>query len=246
MDSGEWDINSLEAYEERVLFTCCPEPFSSIIYQLTVSRVSLYYFMYILLPLISLAFLFLLVFHIPPDSGERMGFGVTVLLSITVYLLVISEKLPEKSDNVPMLGVCFITLFYVLCTALAMAALTTILSRRDSMPPYWIIRLTATGCCKVKGVGNLIPPSKVNIKSSTRIRKFSGLENNGNDIEFQEKGTEPDAQPSSMSAEEKAYNAEWVKICRALDKKLFIVYIVLIIVIPIIITVSLSKDALGT
>ena len=76
-----------------------------------------------------------MVFFIPHDSGERMGFGVTILLSITVYLLVISEALPEKSDDKSMLGICFITEFYMLCAALVLSLLTMNLFRMDSPPP---------------------------------------------------------------------------------------------------------------
>ena len=93
-----------------------------------------------------------MVFHIPYDCGERMGFGVTILLSITIYLLVISEHLPEKSDNTPMLGVVFISEFYNLSVALVMAGVTNILSRRKTEPPKCLLILTnrSNNPCKKK------------------------------------------------------------------------------------------------
>ena len=93
-----------------------------------------YYFVYILLPFICLCVLFLFVFFIPPESGERIGFGVTVLLSMSVYLLVISGKLSEKSDNVPMLGVCFVVVVFVLVLALLFAIYTMRVARRRDKP----------------------------------------------------------------------------------------------------------------
>jgi len=238
VDSGEWEIIDFDANAKTIKFDCCPEAFSTIEYTLVMSRVSLYYFMYILLPLISLAFLFLLVFHIPPDSGERMGFGVTILLSITVYLLVISEKLPEKSNDTPMLGICFITIFYVLIIALSMAAGTTIFSRRTSKPPDWLLKLTTKGCFKLK-------EDDLNVRKITPVRskKFSrgdGNKNGNNNGDNNRPGEE--VLPETTKED---YNADWVKICRALDKKLFIIYCVLMVAIPVIVTLSLPTTGMA-
>lgn len=202
---------------------------------MTVSRVSLYYFMYILLPLISLAFLFLLVFHIPSDSGERMGFGVTILLSITVYLLVISEKLPEKSNDTPMLGICFITIFYVLILALSMAAGTTIFSKRKSKPPQWLLNITTKGCFKLDS-------------DELKVRKIKPVHSvkENNNSNFEQHTSEETNQPTSKTEEEleMVYNQDWIKICRAMDKKLFLIFFFLIILIPIIVSLCLDKTGM--
>lgn len=233
IESGEWNIDSFTSSHKDLRFSCCPDSFSSTMYTMTVSRVSLYYFMYILLPLISLAFLFLLVFHIPSDSGERMGFGVTILLSITVYLLVISEKLPEKSNDTPMLGICFITIFYVLILALSMAAGTTIFSKRRSQPPQWLLNITTKGCFKIDAeelkVHKIEPVASIN-------------KNNNSDLfEHISEETSQTKQPTEEELED-IYNKDWMKICRALDKKLFVIFFCLIILIPIIVSFSLDTS----
>lgn len=46
----------------------------------------------------------LLVFLLPPDSGEKIALGVTVLLAFSVFMLAIAEKLPETSDSIPLIG----------------------------------------------------------------------------------------------------------------------------------------------
>ena len=226
VDSGEWQIDSFTTEEKSVEFVCCPEHFSSIEYTLAMSRASLYYFIYILLPLISLAFMFVLIFQIPPDAGERMGFGVTILLAVTVYLLVISEKLPEKADNTPMLGVCFITIFYILAFALFLASGTTVLSRRTTKPPEWMRKLTKVGCFKVKKDEEPLP--KIQPANSVVLRKASGMiearDTNANEL-FGENNLD--------------YNAEWIAICRAIDKKLFVFFLVVLIIVPIVIILSI-------
>jgi len=47
----------------------------------------------------------LLVFVLPPDGGEKVALGVTVLLAVSVFMLAIAEKLPETSDHIPLIGI---------------------------------------------------------------------------------------------------------------------------------------------
>jgi hypothetical protein len=43
-------------------------------------------------------------FLLPAESGEKVSLEVTVLLSQSVFLLVISDFLPPSADNFPILG----------------------------------------------------------------------------------------------------------------------------------------------
>lgn len=46
----------------------------------------------------------LLVFCLPPESGEKIALGITVLLAFSVFMLAIAEKMPETSESVPLIG----------------------------------------------------------------------------------------------------------------------------------------------
>lgn len=50
-----------------------------------------------------MAFLVAMVFKLPADSGEKVGFGLTVLLAYAVYLSLISTDIPSTS-----LTVCYL------------------------------------------------------------------------------------------------------------------------------------------
>jgi hypothetical protein len=41
---------------------------------------------------------------IPADRGEKTSVGVTTLLSMTVFLMVIADSMPPNSDSVPLIG----------------------------------------------------------------------------------------------------------------------------------------------
>ena len=215
-------INNVTVYEEKQTFSCCPFQFSTITYSLELERISLYYFLYILAPLIALSFLFLVVFHIPPESGERMGYGITVLLSLTVYLLVISEKLPEKSDSVPILGTCFLVNFYLLCASLAFSAATALFSQNNGPVPRWLIRFRGfvmLSCwCKRK-------TNKISFATDVFIaeKDVTGSEN---DITTKETGVENEIPSIANNPKPKEDDSQvtWQEIMRFVDKFLLFVF----------------------
>ena len=69
-------------------------------------RKSQYTIINILIPIILLSIMDLLVFWLPPESGEKVSLGITVLLSFSVFLLVVDERMPRTSDAVPLLSEC--------------------------------------------------------------------------------------------------------------------------------------------
>ena len=89
------------------------EPFPDVTFTLHIRRRTLYYMYNVVLPCVIMSALTLLVFCLPPDSGEKVTMGITVLLSFSVFLLRMGEDLPETSEFIPLLSqscgqsVCF-------------------------------------------------------------------------------------------------------------------------------------------
>ena len=46
----------------------------------------------------------MMVFLLPADSGEKVSLGVSILVAISVFLLLIAKNVPDTSDSVPLLG----------------------------------------------------------------------------------------------------------------------------------------------
>jgi len=63
-----------------------------------------YYIVNILYPCLMMSLLVLMVFILPPDSGEKVSLGVTVLLAFSVFQLMIAENVPSSSEATPILG----------------------------------------------------------------------------------------------------------------------------------------------
>ena len=69
-----------------------------------IRRKTLYYMYNIVFPCMMMSTLTVLVFCMPPDSGEKIALGVTVILAFSVFMLAIAEKMPETSESIPLIG----------------------------------------------------------------------------------------------------------------------------------------------
>ena len=58
----------------------------------------------LILPALLLMFLQLFAFYLPPDSSDKISFGLTILLSFVVFIIVVSENIPTTSKSVPLIG----------------------------------------------------------------------------------------------------------------------------------------------
>ena len=71
---------------------------------ISMDRNPTFYVVYLLLPALLSAFVSVLVFLLPPDCGERVGLSVTMLLSYSVFLLMVSEFTPRGGNDMAVLG----------------------------------------------------------------------------------------------------------------------------------------------
>ena len=83
-----------------------------ITFTLHITRKSSYYLTAIMVPCILILCIELAVFWLPPDSGEKIGLGVTVVLAFSVFQIVINSETPATSDNTPVIGEYYIVCLY--------------------------------------------------------------------------------------------------------------------------------------
>ncbi|KAK3609955.1 hypothetical protein CHS0354_011788 [Potamilus streckersoni] len=92
-----------------IRYNCCKEPFPDVTFYVRLRRRVKYYFMNIIIPCIILSFLCLAGFLLPPESGEKITLGLSVLLTITVFMLMVADKMPQTSESIPLISeyICY-------------------------------------------------------------------------------------------------------------------------------------------
>ncbi|KAH8374258.1 hypothetical protein KR200_011473 [Drosophila serrata] len=103
--NGEWYLLAMPGKKNTIVYACCPEPYVDITFTIQIRRRTLYYFFNLIVPCVLISSMALLGFTLPPDSGEKLTLGVTILLSLTVFLNLVAESMPTTSDAVPLIGV---------------------------------------------------------------------------------------------------------------------------------------------
>ncbi|XP_039552036.1 acetylcholine receptor subunit beta-like, partial [Passer montanus] len=73
-------------------------------FHLVLRRKPLFYLATVLVPCVLTTLLAVGVFHLPPDAGEKMSLSLFALLTLTVFLLLLADKVPATSLQVPLIG----------------------------------------------------------------------------------------------------------------------------------------------
>lgn len=121
----EWELSNVNYSINSIKYACCPEEYYDITFTIHLKRLTGYYETNIIIPTFATASLILITLLIPWDSGERISFAVTVMLSIIVFLLILSDNIP-KSNQQPLLSrmimaLTFFSLFGVFFTVVISA-----------------------------------------------------------------------------------------------------------------------------
>uniref|UniRef100_A0A3B3VCZ3 Cholinergic receptor nicotinic alpha 3 subunit n=1 Tax=Poecilia latipinna TaxID=48699 RepID=A0A3B3VCZ3_9TELE len=103
-ETGEWIIIDAPGYKHDIKYNCCEEIYTDITYSLYIRRLPLFYTVNMIIPCLLISFLTVLVFYLPSDCGEKVTLCISVLLSLTVFLLVITETIPSTSLVIPLIG----------------------------------------------------------------------------------------------------------------------------------------------
>ncbi|XP_032297604.1 acetylcholine receptor subunit beta-like, partial [Coturnix japonica] len=107
-DNGQWQIVHRAALHHRSslhhrgsLHEGSPD---GVTFVLLIRRQPLFYIINVLVPSVLLTLLAVSTFYLPPDAGEKMTLSLFALLTLTVFLLLLADKVPATSLAVPLIG----------------------------------------------------------------------------------------------------------------------------------------------
>ncbi|KAL7870864.1 hypothetical protein SRHO_G00083610 [Serrasalmus rhombeus] len=143
-ESGEWMIIDAPGYKHDIKYNCCEEIYTDITYSLYIRRLPLFYTINMIIPCLLISFLTVLVFYLPSDCGEKVTLCISVLLSLTVFLLVITETIPSTSLVIPLIGEYL--LFTMIFVTLSIVITVFVLNVHYRTPkthtmPRWVRRV---------------------------------------------------------------------------------------------------------
>ena len=103
--SGTWDIVDVPAHLNIHLDEDPHVPTETdITFCIIIRRKTLFYTVNLILPTVLISFLCVLVFYLPAEAGEKVTLGISILLSLVVFLLLVSKILPPTSLVLPLIA----------------------------------------------------------------------------------------------------------------------------------------------
>ncbi|NXQ14094.1 ACHA4 protein, partial [Peucedramus taeniatus] len=143
-ESGEWVIiNAVGNYNSKK-YECCTEIYPDITYSFIIRRLPLFYTINLIIPCLLISCLTVLVFYLPSECGEKITLCISVLLSLTVFLLLITEIIPSTSLVIPLIGeyLLFTMIFVTLSIIITVFVLNVHhRSPRTHTMPDWVRRV---------------------------------------------------------------------------------------------------------
>lgn len=180
MKSAEWDLVRASKKRNVQKYACCENPFSDVTIQFVFKRKPLFYIFNLILPCMIIMATVLLGFFLPPESGERITLSITVLLAMAVFLQLAAENLPRNSENVPVLGIFYITVMSEVALSLLATCYVLHIHHRNSgtavVPvPSWVSFYILEGLGRVLGVKKPIMNDRYNKRTEMDLKRFTML-----------------------------------------------------------------------
>ncbi|XP_033733499.1 acetylcholine receptor subunit alpha-1-B-like [Pecten maximus] len=172
--NGEWSLDNTATGTHSV------SGYSTATFNITISRLPAFHVVNTLMPIYLLLLMNPLVFVLPCDSGERVGFSLTVFLTFTVFITIINAVLPANSDSMSRLSYF---IFSVLVVSGVIASVNILQLRMyhkdDNLPvPQWLRRLMRILDCHFKSRRRVIEvcPHKSDQTPSTKNTSRKGIQ----------------------------------------------------------------------
>ncbi|XP_072004197.1 neuronal acetylcholine receptor subunit alpha-7 isoform X3 [Engystomops pustulosus] len=195
ISNGEWDLVGVPGKRSESFYGCCKEPYPDVTFTITMRRRTLYYGLNLLIPCVLISALALLVFLLPADSGEKISLGITVLLSLTVFMLLVAEIMPATSDSVPLIAQYFASTMIIVGLSVVVTVIVLQYHHHDphggKMPKWtriillnwcaWFLRMKRPGEDKVRPVCQHNNKQRRCSMASVEVNTVSGQQSsNGN------------------------------------------------------------------
>lgn len=212
-ENGEWEILKTNSSNSKTMSE------ATVIYTLYLKRRPTFTVLNIIIPIMLLGYLDLCVFILPADSGEKIGFSVTVLLAFAVFLTIVSDSLPKNSIKVPALSIFLIVQIIVSTSCVLFTMIQLRLFHRDSDHPVsGAMKKFVRLIWKVQCRGNHSCCNKSKVKC---VSKSDNTQVSISNIDIEPKGIEPIMVKQFAECHTPEREVTWKAVTNALDFAFF-------------------------
>ncbi|XP_078000145.1 neuronal acetylcholine receptor subunit beta-3-like [Glandiceps talaboti] len=138
----EWDIPHTETTEVTKKFLGVNDTFTSIIASIDIKRKPLYYVVNLIVPCALVSVLTVLVFCLPSNSSDKVSLSISLLLTIYVFNLLVTDLLPATSQQLPLLTMYLLVIMGLISLSVVLTAFVSQIydvDRCDPSPvPKWV------------------------------------------------------------------------------------------------------------
>ncbi|CAI5455681.1 unnamed protein product [Caenorhabditis angaria] len=140
--SLEWDLMKLcSARHEKVYAGCCGQDFYiDVTFTIEIRRKTLFYTVNLMIPCMMFAILTSIVFYVPPIE-HKMTFSISILVTLTVFYLILIDLVPPTSLVIPLIGKYLLFTMFLVSISIMLSVISLNFYRRDgsSFPmPHWM------------------------------------------------------------------------------------------------------------
>ncbi|XP_067932983.1 acetylcholine receptor subunit alpha-type acr-16-like [Watersipora subatra] len=106
LKNSEFEVIDSKIKRFITYYDCCIEPYPDIKVYIHIRRQTIQHIFNIVIPCITLSIICMVGFLIPPDKNdEKISVQLTVLFSLSLFMLLVADSTPRTSETVPLISI---------------------------------------------------------------------------------------------------------------------------------------------
>ncbi|CAJ0566268.1 unnamed protein product, partial [Mesorhabditis spiculigera] len=151
IENEGWNVLRTEVERKENKYDCCPNNYTLLTFAIHIQRKPLYYVINLILPTSIITIISIVGFFSSSSPHEvrqeKITLGITTLLSMSILILMVSDKMPSTSSFIPLIGWFYTAMISLISVATIFASLVIWIQKKGivgTAPPpklMWWARL---------------------------------------------------------------------------------------------------------
>ncbi|KAM6969943.1 5-hydroxytryptamine receptor 3B [Aplochiton taeniatus] len=244
MNDGEWELLSMPSRYWQL--HQADGNYAHIQFNVLIRRRPLLYVVGLLIPSIFLMVVDVISFYLPPNSGTRITFKISILLGYTVFRVNLMDELPATTLKTPLIGVFFAVCMALLVLSLAQSILVIKLLHHSEKE----VKDMSLSACLLEKYGSssqcFLESGFTSVKTLDDVDQCGGYEFDvapGEDLLSLSEAPESPPRLEKLlqeivslrlylyqGEEDDWAQADWLALCTKVDRILFCTYLIILVV----------------